>query len=291
MAVAPTLQTTYTGNAINSGSTTTVSTTITVGAGSNQLLVVTATTANGSTIGTPTFNGSSTGMTPAAIFANNTQALLTSVWYLANPTQTTASLSVAGSFSTGIAGFLFSDVDLTNPIGGTNTTNGPNATTQSTMVTTNLDNSTIVSSICTGNNLTTTATGTNQTLGTQLQANFAAYILANSTQTTTAAGSYTQTFSYSSNTPARIMASVEIHGLPTTYTLTATTRSYSLTGNAVTFVKNHGYNLLVSTGLFTLTGSLTAFNFTSKWNKLVKHVSTWTKGTKHTSTWTKGTKN
>lgn len=287
MAVAPTLQTTYTGN----GATSTASQSITIGAGSNQLLVVTASTNSGSTIGTPTFNGSSTGMTQAAIFANNTQQILTSVWYLASPTQTTAALAVSGTNDTGVAAFLFSGVDLTNPIGATATTNGPNATTQSTTVTTNLNNSIIVSSICTPNNLTTTTTGTNQTLGTQVQGPSTAYILANSTQTTTAAGSYVQTFSYGGSTPTRIMASVEIHGLPTTYTLTATTRSYSLTGNAVTFMKTHGYNLLVSTGLFTLTGSLTAFSFTSKWNKLAKHVTTWTKTNKHTSTWTKRTKN
>lgn len=208
---APTLQTTYTGAGGN-GSATVGG--MTIAAGSNQLLIIIASNNTNGMAPTPTWNGSSTGVTSIISVFNNNATMTTKMWYLANPTQTTANLAITGTTSnTGIIAYLFKDVDLSNPIGGTGSDATNGVATSSVTITTDRDNSIVVSGIGTGNAVDLVASGTNQTLGNNVSMGSGSPRMADSTQTTTTAGSYTQSFNIGGGTAGRALISAEIHGI------------------------------------------------------------------------------
>lgn len=304
MATAPTLQTTFVGNGGIGGS---ASASITVGAGSNQLLVIVAGT-NAGSIGTPTFGGSSTGITNI-LTAVQGGANLISVWYLKNPTQTTANLAVTGTSNTAITAYLFKDVDLTTPIGAS-TSDLNTSSTQSLSLTIDRSNSIIVSGLTKTTTGSATVTGTNQTLGDEVFTGSVPYVY-ETRQTTTSVGSYTQSFS-TSGSVAWAMISVEVHGIPVTTTLSCATGNYSLSGKTTLFPKTlhlvlatgsyvltgisntmtkaHAYTLSLATGLYTLTGQ-SIFLKLVQWIRPTKSSTSWNDNAKDNSSFSNNSKN
>lgn len=302
-AIAPTLQTTYTG----AGGLGSASTSITVGAGSNQVLVIIV-SVNANSSPTPTWNGSSTGVTAADSFFSSGANTKLSIWYLLNPTQTTANLAVTGTSNTGIQGYLFNGVDLSSPIGATITGGDTSSDPTSLALTTNRNNSIVVSGIGTANALDASASGTNQTLGANVLMGGGNPRIADSTQTTTTAGSYTQSFSFGSNA-RRAMVSVEIHGMVTVdNTLAIGQGSFTLTGQTLTLRKaislilgqgsyvlsgqamGFGRKIVLAFGSYALTGQSILFKLLV-WTRMTKHMSVMINGTKNSSIWTDANKN
>lgn len=216
---APVIQTTYTGQ----GGLGTTNLSITVGAGSNQVLVIIVTTGTTSFGSTPTWNGSSTGVTFVNSVTNGSNQI-TGIWYLKNPTQTIANVSYPGTNNTGINAYLLNSVDLSSPVGTNGTNVSASVATSQVTITTSRDNSIVISGIGTPNAVDLVTTGTNQTLGTNVNMGSGNPRMADSSQTTTTAGSYTQGFSIGGGTATRTLVSVEIQGI---YSSTAYTSSVS----------------------------------------------------------------
>jgi len=145
----------------SSSGTTITNSAFTVASNSNRILVVSAGRfdAAGGDISGVTWNGGAESFT-RAVFEDDTLSSRSEIWYLINPTATTADIVTTWNATTGRRGagvYSYYNVDQTTPIGVTNTDNGSSTTTTGTITPTSTG-SLIVDSEVSSSNVAATDT-------------------------------------------------------------------------------------------------------------------------------------
>lgn len=222
----------------------------------------------------------------------------TSLWYLASPATGSHNVVVSlnGTYNVSSGAITFSGSNTSSPIGATTTKKQANGTSNTVSITTSYANSILVDVWgMSGTATSVSATGTNQT---SRWVNSTSRTAMGSTETTTTAGSYTMSWSW---TTSRISGGcvAEVRELSTVaYTLTAGTGSFDLTSVATAITSAR--KLLCSTGNYTLTSINTIL---SRGFKMIMGVSSyiltgidatltffgWTHDSKPTTPWTNDT--